>query len=87
MISRPFTFIMLFVSIIFLPFWIYLPLIFVAIILKEFYWESVVLGFVIDVLYGSGALGMSEFISPIALSYFIIVICVFWIKSGLRFKF
>lgn len=43
-------------SIIFLPYWIYLPLLTLAIIYFQLYWEGILLGLLVDVLYGSLAL-------------------------------
>jgi len=41
------------ISIIFLPYWIYLPLLTVAIFYFRFYWEGLILAFFIDVFYGT----------------------------------
>lgn len=38
-----------------LPYWIYLPLLFLAIFFISFYWEGIVLAFLVDTLYGFGA--------------------------------
>ena len=42
----------LLLAIIFLPYYIYLPLLAAAIIAFPFFWEGVLAGFLIDVLYG-----------------------------------
>ncbi|MBX4206494.1 hypothetical protein KW784_01785 [Candidatus Parcubacteria bacterium] len=39
-------------AVLFLPYWAYVPPIALAALLLPFYWEAVVLGFLIDTLYG-----------------------------------
>lgn len=51
--QRVLTSVALFLAILFLPYWIYVPLAVLATLLIPFYWEAVALGFIIDVLYGS----------------------------------
>ncbi len=41
------------VAVLFLPYWIYTPAIFVAALFLPFYWEAIILGFLIDTLYGT----------------------------------
>jgi hypothetical protein len=40
-------------AILFLPYWLYIPAVALAVVLLPLYWEAVLLGFLIDVLYGS----------------------------------
>lgn len=40
-------------AVLFLPYWVYAPAIILGIVLLPLYWEAVILGFVIDVLYGA----------------------------------
>ena len=42
----------LILAIIFLPYYVYVPLLVVAIIIFPFFWEGVLAGFLIDALYG-----------------------------------
>lgn len=43
-------------SVIFLPWWIYLPLLGGGLIYFQFYWEGLILAFIIDALYGTRSL-------------------------------
>jgi hypothetical protein len=46
--------IVLLISILVLPYWIYIPILFIAIVLLPFYWEGILFAFLVDILYGSG---------------------------------
>ncbi len=41
------------ISILVLPYWVYIPVLFVAIIFFPLYWEGILFAFLIDILYGS----------------------------------
>ena len=51
--------VLLLLSIIFLPYWIYLPLLAITAIMLPFYWEALVLAVVIESLYGVGSMHIS----------------------------
>jgi hypothetical protein len=74
-----------FISIIILPYWVYVPVLFVAIVLIPFFWEGIVLGFLIDVLYGSGVEAFPSFVSPFALAALIGVIIMLPVRNYLRY--
>ena len=42
------------VSILVLPFWVYLPVLFIAIIIFPFFWEGILFALLVDTVYGSG---------------------------------
>ena len=42
------------ISILVLPFWIYLPILFIAIIIFPFFWEGILFALLVDTIYGSG---------------------------------
>lgn len=42
------------ISILLLPYWIYIPVLFVAIVLLPLYWEGILFASLIDILYGGG---------------------------------
>ena len=44
----------LILAIIFLPYWFYVPALIVAMAFFPFFWEGVLFGFLIDILYGEG---------------------------------
>ena len=46
--------VILLLAIIFLPYYIYLPALLIAILVLPFFWEGILLGFLVDVLYGDG---------------------------------
>jgi hypothetical protein len=50
---RPFATAALFLAVVFLPYWAYVPLIVAGALLLPFYWEAIILGFAIDTLYGT----------------------------------
>jgi hypothetical protein len=43
----------LLLGVLFLPYWLYVPAILAGVLLLPFYWEAIVLGFLIDTLYGT----------------------------------
>lgn len=71
-------------SIIFLPFWIYLPFLLASMIIFPFFWEGVLLAFIIDILYGRGIVGLPELISPMAFSAMLILMAVVPLRERLR---
>ena len=42
------------ISILVLPFWIYLPILFIAIVIFPFFWEGILFALLVDTVYGSG---------------------------------
>jgi len=71
-------------SIILLPYWIYVPLFFAAIIVLPVYWEGIILGFLIDVFYGAGVESFPNIISSFAFVGFILLIIVVPLKERIR---
>jgi len=54
---------LIFISIILLPWWVYLPMLFMAMVLIPNYWPAIILGFLVDTLYGQGILtGLISFL-------------------------
>lgn len=70
--------ILVFFSIIFLPYWVYLPLIIIAIIAFPFFWEGIFLAFLIDILYGNGV--------ETAFYALILLVLLIPIREHLRFR-
>lgn len=75
----------LFVAIIFLPYWVYLPLLVAAILIFPVFWEGILLGLLIDVLYGWGVTAWPSLISPVALTALILVSVLLPVRDRLRF--
>jgi hypothetical protein len=71
-------------SIIFLPYWVYLPFLLAFMILFPFFWEGIVLAFIIDILYGRGISSFSELISPMAFSAMLLLMAVMPLRERLR---
>ena len=71
----------IFFSIIFLPYWFYIPLLVASIVVMPFFWEAVFLGFFIDMLYG-----LNVFFSIYALSALVLVALALVFKERLRFN-
>lgn len=59
-------------SIIFLPYWIYAPLVVGAALALPLYWEGIVFGFLIDSLYGK--VGLSLYDVLLSFSFWILVL-------------
>lgn len=68
------------IAILFLPHWIYLPLIGGACILFPLYWEAIVFGFLIDALYGTGTLRLAILAAALLLA-------LLPVRERLRFSF
>lgn len=71
-------------SILFLPYWLYIPVLFVGIILFPFFVEGIVFAFLIDVIHGSGVETISLLVSPLALSALVVLIVIIPVRGSLR---
>lgn len=65
-------------SILVLPYWIYIPVLFLAIIYFPFYWEGILLAFFADTVYGSEI--------EIAIVALILLIILLPLRDKLRFQ-
>lgn len=84
MIRRALGFIVVLLSILTLPYWIYVPLLFIAIILFPFFWEGIFLAFLIDVIHGSGIEGFPSLVSPFAFYVLIALVILLPLRERLR---
>lgn len=64
------------------PYWIYLPVLFLAIVLLPFFWEGILYAFIIDILYGAGE---GFYATPFALIVFLIMLVLPFIRTRLRY--
>lgn len=71
-------------AILVLPYWIYIPVLFMAIILIPFFWEGIVLVFLIEIIHSSGILLFSLFVSPLSLLVLVLLIVVLPLRDTLR---
>ena len=67
-------------SVLFLPYWVYLPLIGAAMILLPLYWEAIIFGFLIDALYGAGTFRLALIATAVLLA-------LLPVRERLRFSF
>ncbi len=58
--------ILLIVSIIFLPYWVYVPTLIIAMAVLPIFWEGILFGFLIDALYGQRISSLSTLVSSAA---------------------
>jgi hypothetical protein len=72
------------IAIIFLPYWIYIPLLFLAILFFPFFWEGILLGFLIDVLYGSLGFGLASFIQSFSFWAFVLLLLLLPLRKIIR---
>lgn len=79
-----FGFVVILVSILVLPYWVYIPFLFIGIILLPFFWEGMLLAFLINMLYSGGVEVFSSLVSPLTLSVLIVLIAMLPIRERLR---
>ena len=72
-------------AVLFLPYWFYLPLILLGILIFSFFWEGILFGFLIDVLYGWGVTALPSLVAPTALSALVLIIILLPVRERLRF--
>ena len=71
-------------SILVLPYWVYIPLLFIGAILFPFFWEGILLVFLVSVVHGSEMAVLPSLVSPLALSLLIVLILLLPIRESLR---
>lgn len=70
-----------------MPFWIYIPAIVVAVVFFPFYFEAIILGFLVDVLYGQNISQGLSFVFPFALFLSISIIIILPVRERLRLSY
>ena len=73
----------LFLCVVFLPYWVYVPAVLAALVLLPFYWEAVPLALVADVLYG-GAHPAFDLGFPFAIMALLLVLVMIPARERLR---
>lgn len=84
MIRRVLGSVIILASILVLPYWVYIPVLFIGIILFPFFWEGILLAFLIEVIHSSGNGVLSLLVSPLTLSALIVLIILLPIRKSLR---
>lgn len=74
----------LLLAILFLPYWLYLPLLGGAMIVFPFFWEAILLAFLVDVLYGNGVGGVAGLLSPMAFAATLLLIVLLPLRERIR---
>lgn len=74
----------LLVAVLFLPYWIYVPAIFAAIMIYPMFWEGMILSFLVDALYGSGIETWGSIFSTYAFWSLVILIIILPVRRRIR---
>lgn len=72
------------ISILVLPYWIYIPVLFIGLIFFPFFLEGMLATFLVDVIYGGGMDVFSLLVSPLTLSALVVLIAMLPIRESLR---
>lgn len=72
------------VAILFLPYWVYVPLLFVGIVFYPFFWEAVLFALLVEELYGNSVGFFASLISPLALASVLFIIIILPFRENLR---
>ncbi len=71
-------------SILLLPYWIYIPVLFVAIITVPFFWEGMLFALMIEAMYTVKISIFTPLISPLTVSTLILLIILLPIREKIR---
>lgn len=71
-------------SIFLTPFWIYLPILVGIVLVTPFPWEVIIMGFMVDVIYGKAVYGGALFDYPVAIGILLLLIFISPIREQLR---
>ena len=71
------------VSILLLPYWIYLPVLFMTTIVLNFFWEAIFYALLVITLYGTGV-EVSTLYSPLIIALLVILIVAPRVRDRLR---
>ncbi|MEK7194569.1 MAG: hypothetical protein AAB660_02690 [Patescibacteria group bacterium] len=75
-----------FLALIVTPYWIYFPLILIGIVLFPFYLEAILLGLIVDLVYGGGANSNALFGFPFGIVVAILIFFTAPLREYLRFN-
>ena len=72
------------ISILVLPYWIYIPSLFIAVLVFPFFWEGILFALFINIIYGDEAGIMSLLLSPLVLSVLFALIAILLLRKNFR---
>lgn len=81
---RPLITLLILLTILFLPFYIYLPLLFLACLLLPLYWEAVLLSLLADIFYGSLGLAPSIILKTYSFWTLVLLIALLPLRKIIR---
>ena len=84
MTRRTLAILIIFFSILFLPYWVYIPVLFIGIVLFTFFWEGIILALLIDVIHGDGVLNLESIIFSFAFYSLVLLIILLPIRDRMR---
>lgn len=67
-----------------LPYWVYFPILIIALIVLPFYWEGILFAFLIDVLYGNNVHQELSFVFPLAIYTSVFVLILIPLRERIR---
>ncbi|CAN5151928.1 hypothetical protein BH11PAT1_BH11PAT1_5890 [soil metagenome] len=82
--KRSYIHVIILVALIAFPFWIYVPLIVVATLYEPFFYEAIIYGFFIDILYGAQTYNSYTLVFPFALGLSILVVTLLPLRQYIR---
>ncbi len=74
---------LLILTVLFLPYWLYLPLLILGMALIPLYWEAIMVGFLIDTLYGPSGLPI---LTSVAFWSFLMLVASMPLRERLRWR-
>jgi hypothetical protein len=75
------------VAILAFPYWVYIPMLVAFVAVFPFYFEAIIMAFMIDVLYGARAYSGISFFFPFALITSLLVIMILPVKQYFRLHY
>lgn len=85
MTRRIFASIIIFLSIIFLPYWIYLPMLLAAVAVFPIFWEGILLALLADVVYGGAFVNFDDVLSSFGFYTLLVIILFLPLRERLRY--
>jgi hypothetical protein len=67
-----------------LPYWIYIPVLFIFIILVPFFWEGILFAILINIIYAKNMGMLALVLSPLTVIALIVIIVLLPIRDKLR---